>query len=398
MLHPFSETALNPTRYPSIEALIAARKPERPLYCWHPDPVRQAVRGFIDGFPGDTLYAVKCNPHPYLLRLLYESGIRHFDTASLNEIKLIKDNFPDAACYFMHPVKGRAAIREAYEKYGVTHLVVDHPNELQKIREEIPIRETTIYVRIAPPSTVAVFDFSKKFGADVYRAIELLRLVKDSGAKSAISFHIGSQCLIPEIFVKTLAMVKQILKESRVDLEYLDIGGGFPAAYRDVKVPRLSEYFERIEEGLQILDLPKRPQLLCEPGRALSVEGASIVAQVQLRKGDALHLNDGIYGHFAEIIWGKFGLPVRLVRPGEDHSPINMDFTVYGPTCDSVDVLPIPFRLPVDTREGDWIEVGLIGAYSNATSTPFNGFYIEETDFVEVPASSFSQFAAANAA
>lgn len=369
-------TPLEYPTYASINAMIESTKPEQPVYCWHPQAIQAAAQPFVETFPGHTLYAVKCNPHPYVLQQLYAAGIRHFDTASLAEIEQIKTLFPDATCYFMHPIKSREAIREAYNRYGIRHFVLDHARELQKISEECDITQCVLYVRIAPLSTTAVYDFSKKFGAHSADAIQLLQDIAAKGASPALSFHIGSQCLTPETFTSTLELTGTILEHAGIEISHLDVGGGFPANYIGAPVPPLQSFFEKITQGIDALNLGYTPVLLCEPGRALAVDACSLVVQVQLRKGSTLYINDGVYGSFSEVWTGKLGVRPELIRLDQpEPSELTKNFLIYGCSCDSVDVLPIEFSLPEDVQEGDWIAVHMMGAYSLAIASKFNGFY-----------------------
>jgi ornithine decarboxylase len=368
-------------QYPSVAAVINALKPEVPVACFFGDRIRTNAAAFLNHFPGDTLYAVKCNPHPFVLKTLWQAGIRHFDTASLAEVQLVKGLFPDAHCYFMHPIKARYAIKEAYHTFGLRHFVVDHLSELAKISQTIPMRDLIIYVRMTPPSTTAVYDFSRKFGARQHEAVALLKEVVQLGATPAISFHIGSQCMTPETFTTTLAVVKAIVEEAGIEVPILDIGGGFPAHY-DVPPPTLTAFFEAILEGVASVQKTK-PTLLCEPGRALVVDAMHVIVQVQMRDQNLLYINDGVYGNFSEVWTGKLNVPTTFhAHNNRTTSPTHDDFTIYGPTCDSVDVLPITFSLPEDVAEGDWVEVRMIGAYSNAIASKFNGFYSDA--FVEI--------------
>ena len=123
-------------RFADTAALVRALEPSYPIFCLRPEVIRTAARQFLEGFPGKVLYALKCNPHPLVLSCLYDAGIRHFDTASLPEIAQVAETYEEAACYFMHPVKGRSVIKTARRVYGLTHYVVDHSDELEKILAE----------------------------------------------------------------------------------------------------------------------------------------------------------------------------------------------------------------------------------------------------------------------
>jgi len=371
--------------FPSVEAMIEALEPSYPVYCLWPAVMTRAVRTFVEAFPGRVLYAVKCNPHPAVLRILHEAGIRHYDTASLPEIAALREAYPNAMLYFMHPVKSRAAIQSAYHVYGVRHFVVDHPNELGKVLEETQGDGVAVLVRIATPQAGASYDLSAKFGARPAEAVALLKAVHAAGCRAGLAFHVGSQCLLPSAYRTALDIVGEILAGAGIELTYLDVGGGFPGRYEGVEVPPLEAFLAEIESGIGELGLRRDCVVMCEPGRALVASGCSLVVQIQLRKADRLYINDGIYGSLSEMVTAGIRLPVRLIRPHGAPAAARREFTVYGPTCDSTDVLPSGFHLPEDACEGDWIEIAHIGAYSNALATHFNGFFPETFVAVEPP-------------
>jgi ornithine decarboxylase len=362
-------------RYENARAMVAALKPSYPVYCVRAGEVKAAARRFLDAFPGRVLYAVKCNPHPLILKALYEEGIRHFDTASLAEVAQVRELYRDAECYFMHPVKARSAIKTADEVYAVEHFVVDHMDELYKVLDSAGGEGLAILVRIATPAAGAAYDLSAKFGARPAEAVELLTAIRSEGCQAGIAFHVGSQCLLPRAYRTALGIVGEVIDAAKVDIHYLDVGGGFPSTYLGSEAPPLDEFIGEIEDGLRDLRLRRDCVLMCEPGRALVATGMSLVVQVQLRKGDSLYINDGVYGSLSETVTARLRFPARRIRLTEADAEEAVDFTIYGPTCDNTDMLPLPVRLPADMREGDWIEFGHIGAYSNALSSRFNGFY-----------------------
>lgn len=367
--------------YADAEAVARALRPSYPVYLLRPRRLAANARAFLEGFPGTVLYAVKCNPAPAVLRALYRAGIRHFDTASLPEIAQIAETYPDAQTYFMHPVKGRAVIRTAYEVYGVQHFVVDHPSELEKVLEETAQgrrEDLVVVVRLAtPPAAGTLYHLAAKFGCAESEAVALLRRAREAGCRAGLAFHVGSQCRTPGAYGTALEICGRVAAEAGVELACLDVGGGFPADYVEMVAPGLPLYFEEIRRGLAHNGFSGL-EVLCEPGRALVASGCSLLIQVQLRKDAQLYVNDGIYGSLSELVDAGIRLPVRLVRPdGPAPSDELREFVVNGPTCDSLDVLPQRFALPADAREGDWIEVDQVGAYSNALATHFNGFYPE---------------------
>ncbi len=376
--------------FDDARAMIEALTPSYPVYCLRPGELAATAREFLERFPGRVLFAVKCNPHPLVLQALYDAGIRHFDTASLPEIALVREMFPDTSAYFMHPVKARAVIKTSYEVYGVRRFVIDHPTELAKVMDETGGEGVAIIVRVATPHAGAAFDLSTKFGAIPALAADLLRAVCDEGCQGGLAFHVGSQCLSPRAYRTALGLVGEVVEAAGVDIHFLDVGGGFPAPYKGVNTPPLIDYMDEITAGLEALDLRHDCVIMCEPGRALVASGCSLVVQVLLRKEDQIYINDGIYGSLSEMVNGRLQMPARLIRLDGDGSDRYMDFAVAGPTCDSIDMLPFPFRLPNDVREGDWIEIGQLGAYGSALRTQFNGFYpdtfvsLRDAPFIDV--------------
>ncbi|HEY2069790.1 MAG TPA: alanine racemase [Rhizomicrobium sp.] len=368
-------------RFAGIEQLIETMKPGEPVYVMHPGKFVVAAKRFLDAFPGDTLYAVKANPHPHALDQVWAAGIRHFDTASLAEIELVKSRYPEAICHFMAPVRAAGAARIAFTKYGITDFVIDCDYELEKLLAETnDPAKLRVFVRIATPLGGALLELSSKFGTTPDDAARLLKRVADAGAQPCITFHVGSQCLSPFSYAQAIEMARRTAVLAGVELAALDVGGGFPGPYINNDVPPYHWYFDTIREAL--LTLPKPVPILCEPGRALVAEGLSLVTQVILRKGDSLYLNDGVYGSFDELtLPGWTGDYVSRVFKLDDqghaqeqptgHKP----FRVYGPTCDTLDVLPRPLYLPENTGPGDFIVFEAIGAYSVAVRTNFNGFF-----------------------
>ena len=370
--------------FADVEAMVLELRPEEPVYCLRPKVLAGLAEKFLTQFPGIVLFAIKANAHELVLQHLYAAGIRHFDTASLNEIALVKNGLPDAHAYYMHPVKGRAAIRSAFQEYGVRHFVIDHIDELEKISETIEGKDPVIIVRLATPSEGAVYELSSKFGADIENTVALLRLARERGYETGLCFHVGSQCMTTRALRTAFEYTAEVLRAPWVEITHLDIGGGFPSRYVGDDIPGLEEFMEEIKSGLKRLDLGDECTVMCEPGRALVADGCTLVVQVQLRKGDTLYINDGIYGTLHGVGIGV-KLPARLVRPRSDTPVGYREFTIFGPTCDSLDVFPYTLLLPDDVREGEWIEFGMLGAYGNALRTEFNGFWPDTFVTIDQP-------------
>src|SRR5579859_970104 len=370
-------TVMNKISRRTASDVVRELEPDVPLLFLRPEELRKKARAFVETFPGDVLYAVKCNPDLGVLKHLGEGGIRHFDAASMAEIRQVRSVFPDAAIHFMHPVKARSAIRSAYFDHGVKDFVLDSFAELRKILAETKNAEDLgLVVRLAMPKGQAVYDLSGKFGAAPQDAAVLLAACAKVAAKVGLSFHVGSQCVDPAAYERALDLTGQVLEQSGVALDVLDVGGGFPVAYADVVPPPLSHFFAAIARGVAKLDLPAQCRLWCEPGRALVAESQSVVVQVQAKKGGALYINDGVYGTLSDAS-ATVGLrfPVRIIAQNNARRNGRLRaFEFFGPTCDSADRMRGPFLLPSDIQVGDWIEIGQVGAYGRVLSTGFNGF------------------------
>jgi ornithine decarboxylase len=370
-------TVMNKISRCSAADMVRELEPDVPLLCLRPEQLRKKARAFVESFPGDVLYAVKCNPDLDVLKHLGEGGIRHFDAASMAEIRQVRSVFPDGVIHFMHPIKARSAIRSAYFQHGVKDFVLDSFAELHKILAETRnAADLVLVVRLAMPKGQAVYDLSGKFGAAPGDAAALLAACAQVAAKVGLSFHVGSQCVDPSAYERALDLAGQVIAQSGVALDVLDVGGGFPVAYADVTPPPLAHFFAAINRGVAKLALPARCRLWCEPGRALVAESQSVVVQVQAKKGGALYINDGVYGTLSDA-GAAVGLrfPVRVIAQNNARRQGRLRaFEFFGPTCDSADRMRGPFLLPSDIQVGDWIEVGQVGAYGRVLSTAFNGF------------------------
>jgi ornithine decarboxylase len=365
-----------------LDAVVEELRPHEPVHAIRPQTLARTAAHFVAGFPGETLYAVKCNADPRVLRALWDGGVRGFDCASPAEIALVRSMFGRAAAIaYMHPVRARPAIREAYGRHAVRRFVIDSHAEFHKLREETAAKPGTLdlIVRIAPPAGKALHDLSGKFGAADEDAVALLRLVRPYARKLGISFHVGSQNGEPAAFARAIAHAEKLAVQAGVGVEILDVGGGFPVAYPGQDVPPIDAFFDAIKQAHGECRALASCELWAEPGRALVAAGGSVVVQVQARRGQTLYINDGVYGALADAGVPGLRYPTRMLRK-TDASAAAFDF--YGPTCDSADFMKGPFMLPADVREGDWIELGQLGAYGAVLRTGFNGF--ERAHLVEV--------------
>jgi len=363
--------------------LVRERSPERPVALVRPDAVALAARWFQENFKGDVLYAVKANPSPWVIKTLWEAGSRGFDVASLKEIELVANTAPGATMAFMHPVKSRASIARAYTDYGVKTFSLDTHEELAKILEATGgARDLNLIVRLGVTTEGAAYSLSGKFGVGEHEAPSLLLAARRATDElMGVSFHVGSQCMRPTAFQAAMAQASRALVRAGVFADVVDVGGGFPSIYPGMIPPAMADYMDAIHRSFEEMKVHETTELWCEPGRALVAESSSLLTKVELRKGDALYLNDGSYGSLFDAAHTKWPFPVKMVRDGEASAELK-PFRFYGPTCDSLDHMPGPFWLPEDIGEGDYIEIGMLGAYGVAMTTGFNGY--GETDTVQV--------------
>ena len=366
-------------KFKNVDKLVSQLKPSNPVYCIRGETLKKASKYFQKNFKGKILYAVKTNPNKFVLKTLYESGIKNFDIASIKEIKTIKEIAPEAKCHYMNTVKSRESIKEAYFNYGIRSFSLDTKDELIKILDSTnKAKDLELFVRISVSNEHAEIDLSKKFGAVNTEAIGLLRLAKQHSKKIGLSFHVGSQCMHPISYVKGIDEINNIIKKTKIEPDYINVGGGFPSIYPDLIPQSLKKYFNEIEKSLSKLQLRKKPEVICEPGRALVAESGSTIVKVVLRKKNKLYINDGTYGSLFDGGVPNLVFPSRMISNGRQISKKLTAFDFYGPTCDSMDYMKGPFVLPNNIKEGDYIELGQLGGYGLTFRTQFNGFYSDE--------------------
>ena len=366
-------------KFEDVNKLVNTLKPDYPVYCIRPGSIKIATQFFKKNFPGKVLYAVKTNPNKEVLKHIISNGIENFDAASINEIKLIRNLKPESHIYFMHTVKSRNDISEAYYNLDIKDFAIDTKDELIKILEATNhAKDLTLYIRISISNEHAEIDLSKKFGAHASEALGLVRLCKEHAHKIGISFHVGSQCMHKISFAKAIAEVGNIIKKTKITPDIINVGGGFPSIYPDLNPEPLENYLNEIKDSISKLNLPTTPELICEPGRAIVAESGSTIVRVILRKKQKLYINDGTYGSLFDAGVPNFILPSRMILNGRVKSKKLTAFSFFGPTCDSMDHMKGPFMLPNNVKEGDYIELGQLGAYGLTFRTKFNGFYSDE--------------------
>jgi len=364
--------------YPDASAVVRALAPDEPVILNRPHAAARAARFFVEKFPGKSLYAVKANPSPDLVQVLWDNGITHFDVASIGEVRMVRSVLPKAVLCFMHPVKTRSAIREAYREHGVRTFSLDTLEELQKIVEATtaddgtPAADLYLCVRLRVSSEFAELSLASKFGVDLADAAPLLQATRQHCDALGICFHVGSQAMTPFAYIQALERVRVAIAEAAVTVDIVDVGGGFPSAYPGMEPPPLEDYFATIKRHFEMLPIAYNAELWCEPGRALSAEYSSMIVKVEKRRGNELYINDGAYGALFDAAHVDWRFPVTALE--DDLTQATEEFAFYGPTCDDADYMKGPFLLPADIQSGDYIEIGMLGAYGSAMKTGFNGF------------------------
>ena len=365
--------------YPNAQAVIRDLAPDEPVILNRPHAASRAARFFVEKFPGKVLYAVKANPAPDLIEVLWKAGVTHYDVASIAEVRLVRKVLPDADLCFMHPIKTRSAIREAYFEHGVKTFSLDSLEELEKIVDACRDPETgeeasdlRLCVRLRVSSEYSELSLAAKFGCDLTEAPELLQQARQHCDWLGVCFHVGSQAMTPFAFVQAMDRTRAAIAEASVVIDMIDVGGGFPSIYPGMEPPPLEDYFAIIHQHFEALPIAYNAELWCEPGRALCAEYSSMIVKVEKRRGNELYINDGAYGALYDAAHVAWRFPVNALE--DDLRDAEEDFAFYGPTCDDADYMAGPFPLPGDIQAGDYFEIGMLGAYGAAMKTGFNGF------------------------
>ena len=370
------------------EALSVARllRPTQPVTLVRPHAARRAARFFLSKFPGTSMYAVKANPSADLIRTLWDAGLTHYDVASIAEVRLVREVAPNAVLCFMHPIKPPEAIAEAYHSHGVRVFSLDSIDELDKIvaatsKDGVAATDLTLCVRLRVSSSHSKLSLASKFGVHADEAAPVLMAARQVADALGICFHVGSQAMSPQAYGDAMAQVRAAIVGAGVTVDIVDVGGGFPSIYPGMEPGRLEAYFEVIHRAFEDLPISYSAELWCEPGRALCAEYSSVLVRVEARKGNVLYINDGAYGALFDAAHIDWRFPVELVRDTASRAR-DMEFSFWGPTCDDMDYMRGPFALPADIGAGDYIEIGMLGAYGSAMRTGFNGFTAGETVIV----------------
>lgn len=339
--------------------------------------LQKQAKFFIENFAGETSYAVKANSESLVIAELVKAGITTFDVASLHEMKIVRDILPTATLHYHNPIRSHQEVSIALHLYGCKRFSVDHIDALQALYEQASDAseiEVAIRFRMETQSK-AVQSFKSKFGVLRDEAVSLLEEAHKMGFKTGMTFHPGSQTTSPAPYLEHMEEAKLINGQLTTDIDFLNIGGGFPSQYKGLETAPLQVFFDEIKSAYEAYFKPLNTHLECEPGRSLVANAGTLVTEVKVARSDRreLYLNDGIYGGLMEFHQFPDLFP-EYVAKQNSHKNLSMNWTVYGPTCDPVDVLPYALDLPETIKAGDIIEFHGVGAYSTATATRFNGY------------------------
>jgi len=361
-----------------IEDLVRAHG--TPLYIVSRRQIIDNFRRLDEGLPAAKIfYAMKANPHPGILEVLNSVGAG-FDVASKGEIQaaVTAGADPQADLIFADTVKDPKHIAYAFG-IGLDDFTYDNHSEITQIARHAP--GTKAHLRLAVSNHGSVAHLSDKFGAPPADAVALLSAARDSGlVPRGISFHVGSQCLSDQRWVEALEVTRQVFDDAAaagMELEMVDIGGGFPVRYGDeaVDIPGtcgvITSHFHRL--------FGQDVQLVTEPGRGIVGDAVILVTKViseSRRDGkDWLYFDDGTYGSFMEVLLYQAQYPLRSNTDGPP-----TPYVLAGPTCDSIDVFSraadgriTTVTLP-EMHLDDLLIAGSMGAYTFSEATRFNGF------------------------
>ena len=357
------------------QILAKAAKTDLPIILQFPEKAAEAAKAFKE-FRGVVMYAVKANACLHLLNTLSTNEIDCFDVASIQEVRLLRQKLPEATLCFMNPVKNANAIREAYSQQGVSTFALDSLSELHKIlaatgqdNQDEKTKTLTLCVRIHVTSRNAVLALSGKFGVEGPKAVKLLQSTRQAARRLGVCFHVGSQAMDPADFRYAIEKTHDLIQQAKVEVDILDVGGGFPAAYPGLDPPALSRYFQVIYDAVDERPLFRRTELWAEPGRALSAQYNSLLVHVEKVEGGVLWINDGPYGNLSDAKYLKWPFKAVLFRVNQSEKPLRA-YSVYGPTGDTADMIG-GIMLPEDVALGDFILFEAIGAYGTVLSTRF---------------------------
>jgi ornithine decarboxylase len=276
---------------------------------------------------------------------------------------------------YSNPVKVPSHIAGAY-KLGVRVFSFDSLVEIEKLAMYAP--GSSVQLRLKVSDYGSKFPLSSKFGLDAHLAADYCSMAEDAGLQvKGITFHVGSQSENPQVWEKAIKTASEVISEIEakgMNIEWLNLGGGFPADYGD-PVPGLQQASQVINSALKTY-IPERIKIMAEPGRYMVTTAGKVVASVIGRENRSgtewIYLDIGTFqGLIEPLEMPNLRYPIK-----SDKSPRGSKkaFMISGPTCDAYDTLGDNYLLPSDLNVGDRLTIGSAGAYSLVYASNFNGF------------------------
>ncbi len=359
-----------------------AQRHGTPLFVVDHREIRRNYAAFRRHLPRvQAYYAVKANPDPAIVKTLFDAGAS-FDVASLSEFNIVHENikrwparerqdFIWDKIVYANPIKDDQTLAEL-DRYKPL-VTYDNAAEVEKIKRHAP--HAGLVLRVNVPNTGSVVELSSKFGASPGEAVDLIAAAFAAGlVVEGLSFHVGSQCTNFQNYVQALGIADELFKEAWSrgyrQVKILDIGGGFPAPY-DRHVRPFAELARTLSSELDRLFGPEI-EIIAEPGRFMVATAATLVVAIigkAVRNGkQCYYVNDGVYGTYSGVLFDHCQYHFTAFKKGATQIA-----SVFGPTCDALDVVSVAEELPVDLDLGDLLYSENIGAYTIASATSFNG-------------------------
>jgi ornithine decarboxylase len=383
-----------PEYYGSVGELLDKLAPASPIYCVQPDRLGDCANRVARSWAGPLRFHVRVNPHPVVLQALRRAGITRFSVSSAEEAALLRSAVADGEVLFCNPLSSRTALHEAATRYGVRRFMVDGMDTLRRVLDSVSGGPPELTVLVTLPAPLSGPDGAGHCGARPDDAVELLRTVSAERLPVSVALHPGLLSL--DVIPSSLKLLTTILERAGRPDVHIELGatsvGGYPGTW-----DALSAFCRKLsEDAVRCAYEPAR--LVLSPNAALVAGGCSVVTRVLLRKAERLHLDEGRFGWLYTLgrerwrtlpplavhAWRRDGTTGRFSRL--DEAAPRKAFSAFGPTCDSYDELAMPFLLPPDVAEGDFIEVEQMGADALLCATHFNGFYSEHSAVVAPPA------------
>lgn len=328
-------------------------------------------------------YAVKSNSHPRIIDAL-DDIVEGYDIASLGEWELLKQhNVKPGRILFSNPVKIARHIEHTFNA-GIRYYALDSLDEIKKLSEFAP--GANVYIRIQVSNYGSKFPLSRKYGILPAHVAEYASLAKDLGLQvRGLAFHVGSQAENLQVWETAFKICNEAierLQKAGIDVDFLDIGGGFPANYGQ-PVPSISVVCGFINQAIKQY-VPEKVQVVAEPGRFIVANASVVVTEITAREHrsgtDWLYLDMGIFqGLMEPLEMRDWQYPVFT---NKTHKGYKKAFTLTGPTCDAYDTIGDEYTLPAEIERGDKLYIASTGAYTSVYESNFNGFEKPKNYFV----------------